>query len=193
MSCSIRIEQMPALKMILHAAKYPDVGVNGLLLCKRQDALKINIIDYIPLLHSPLNLAPMLEVALYQVESYCNSEGLRMCGYFQANEHVEDNTPTPFACKIADKLNDKCGPACLVMLRNDRLQHKETDCFVVYTVNQGKWQPSKSFVVPDVAPQLEASLSSKIHRSICDFDDHLNDVRCDYLNSELSKCISALF
>ncbi|KER20522.1 hypothetical protein T265_15300, partial [Opisthorchis viverrini] len=115
MASAINLDYLPAVKMLLHAAKHPAYAVNGLLVCRQQDALEMNIVDYVPLFHSPLTLTPMLETALYQIESYCTMSQLRICGYFQANEHLHDNMPTPFAYKIAEKLNEKSGPACLIM------------------------------------------------------------------------------
>ena len=58
------------VKPLLHAAKYPHCAVNGLLLAERQkhrDSKILRIIDAIPLFHSSLTLAPMMEVALTMV------------------------------------------------------------------------------------------------------------------------------
>lgn len=56
-------------KMLLHAAKYPQCAVNGLLVAekhKRKDGARdaALCVDCVPLFHGPLALAPMLEVAL---------------------------------------------------------------------------------------------------------------------------------
>ena len=61
-------------KPILHAAKYPHCAVNGLLLSERQkhrDGKVLKIADAIPLFHSSLTLAPMMEVALTMVHFGC--------------------------------------------------------------------------------------------------------------------------
>ncbi|VDP89417.1 unnamed protein product [Echinostoma caproni] len=176
--------------MILHAAKHPETAVNGVVLCQQQDGLRIVVTDYIPYFHSPLTLAPMLEVALHQTEAYCSTKNLRICGYFQANEHSHDNVPTVFACKIADKIHDKSGPACLVMLRNDRLYPPRNDCFAVYTLNQDKWSEAKYTMDPEVVSGLADLLKGDLSREICDFDDHLNDVKLDYFNVKLSSHIA---
>ena len=58
------------VKPLLHAAKYPHCAVNGLLLSERQkhkDSKVLRISDAVPLFHSSLTLAPMLEVALTMV------------------------------------------------------------------------------------------------------------------------------
>ncbi|THD21091.1 ER membrane protein complex subunit 8 [Fasciola hepatica] len=190
MSSSVHIQHLPSIKMVLHAAKHPESAVNGVVLCQQQDGLRVVITDYIPFFHSPLTLAPMLEVALHQTESYCNANNLRICGYFQSNEHVHDNTPTPFACKIADKIHEKSGPACLIMLRNDRLYPPTNNCFSIYTLSQDKWCETKCTVDTNFESSLTDLLKTDVSREICDFDDHLNDVRSDYLNLKLTGRIS---
>jgi len=58
------------VKPLLHAAKYPHSAVNGVLLAKNQqnrDDKHLELVDAIPLFHSSLTLAPMMEVALSMV------------------------------------------------------------------------------------------------------------------------------
>ena len=59
-------------KLILHAAKYPHCAINGVLLTtekpKNRDVKNVKFNDAIPLFHMTLSLAPMMEVALTQVE-----------------------------------------------------------------------------------------------------------------------------
>lgn len=54
-------------KMIFHAAKYPHLAVNGILLATKTDP---QIIDAIPLFHQCLYVTPMIEVALMQVRCF---------------------------------------------------------------------------------------------------------------------------
>lgn len=56
-------------KIILHAAKYPHCAVNGVLLADASEMKKKNVVfvDAIPLFHIQLNLTPMSEIALTQV------------------------------------------------------------------------------------------------------------------------------
>jgi len=58
-------------KLIMHSAKYPSCGLNGVLLAKREDlrpgSKVIKYTDCIPLFHLGMGLTPMLEVALTQV------------------------------------------------------------------------------------------------------------------------------
>jgi len=66
------------VKPLLHAAKYPHCAVNGLLLSERQkhrDSRVLRIADAVPLFHSSLTLAPMMEVALTMVRLDCSLLG----------------------------------------------------------------------------------------------------------------------
>ena len=57
-------------KIILHAAKYPHCGINGLLLGKLssgKSAGELQIVDAVPLFHVCLHVSPMSEVALTMV------------------------------------------------------------------------------------------------------------------------------
>ena len=57
-------------KLLLHAAKYPQRAINGVLLAEKarsKDSKGLKVVDAIPLFHLTLGLAPMMEVALMQV------------------------------------------------------------------------------------------------------------------------------
>lgn len=80
-------------KLLLHLSKYPYLACNGLLLAKNggdKDS-SIEIVDCIPLFHSSLTLAPSFEIALTQIDYYCQKNGLNIIGYYQSNENVDDN------------------------------------------------------------------------------------------------------
>ena len=61
--------------------------------------------DAVPLFHQVHGLSPMVEVALTQVESVARQEGLRVAGYYHANELLRDSAVDPFSQKIADKVH----------------------------------------------------------------------------------------
>ncbi|KAM4894641.1 ER membrane protein complex subunit 8 isoform 2-T2 [Sylvia borin] len=81
-------------KMVLHGAKYPHCAVNGLLVAERPPAPRppqpALFVDCIPLFHGTLALAPMLEVALTLIDSWCKENSYVIAGYYQANERVKD-------------------------------------------------------------------------------------------------------
>lgn len=55
-------------KILFHAAKYPHLSVNGLLLADKSSKSKFpTIVDAIPLFHQCLHVTPMAEIALIQV------------------------------------------------------------------------------------------------------------------------------
>ena len=54
------------MKMILHAAKYPHRAVNGVIIGTVASDRSVEMVDAVPLFHSHLALAPMLETALFQ-------------------------------------------------------------------------------------------------------------------------------
>lgn len=65
MSTSWEIGQRAYIKAILHALKYKANAVNGVLLGSA-DGGSVKVVDAVPLFHTQLALAPMLEVALGQ-------------------------------------------------------------------------------------------------------------------------------
>lgn len=61
---SYKINERAYAKMIFHAAKYPHLAVNGILLANKTDN---EIVDAVPLFHQCLYVTPMVEIALVQV------------------------------------------------------------------------------------------------------------------------------
>lgn len=79
-------------KMFLHLAKYPHLACNGLLLAKpAKSAQKVEFVDCIPLFHNSLALASAFEIALTQIDAYCQQNNLEIIGYYQSNENLHDN------------------------------------------------------------------------------------------------------
>ncbi len=88
----ITVSKLAYCKMFLHLAKYPHSSCNGLLLSSTTDSKEKTIyVDCIPLFHSSLSLAPSLEVALFQIDLYCQQNSLEITGYYQATENNHDN------------------------------------------------------------------------------------------------------
>ncbi|XP_038168405.1 ER membrane protein complex subunit 8 isoform X2 [Arvicola amphibius] len=95
----VKLTTQAYCKMVLHGAKYPHCAVNGLLVAERQRPRKEHppgsgshtlFVDCIPLFHGTLALAPMLEVALTLIDSWCKENSYVIAGYYQANERVKD-------------------------------------------------------------------------------------------------------
>lgn len=88
--------------------------MNGLLIGNKS---KNEIVDAIPLFHQCLHVSPMGEIALVQVESRAESEGLQIIGYYAAAESFADNSidKTP-GIKIAEKIVENNGSAIVVVV-----------------------------------------------------------------------------
>uniref|UniRef100_A0ABI7WGQ9 MPN domain-containing protein n=1 Tax=Felis catus TaxID=9685 RepID=A0ABI7WGQ9_FELCA len=101
----VKLTTQAYCKMVLHGAKYPHCAVNGLLVAEKQKPRKEHLplggpgaphtlfVDCIPLFHGTLALAPMLEVALTLIDSWCKDNSYVIAGYYQANERVKDARP----------------------------------------------------------------------------------------------------
>lgn len=66
----IKFSSRAYTKIILHAAKYPHLAINGILLAKESSKGKnLHIVDAVPLFHQCLYVTPMTEVAMVQVNN----------------------------------------------------------------------------------------------------------------------------
>ena len=66
---SVRITLKAYLKILLHCHKYPYRAINGVLIGKAKQKVAL---DCIPLFHQSLQLSPMIEIALLQVNRRLN-------------------------------------------------------------------------------------------------------------------------
>ncbi|XP_065676707.1 ER membrane protein complex subunit 8-like [Hydra vulgaris] len=182
-------------KILLHATRYPHKAVNGVLLgvCDPNDNGKMRILDAIPLFHQCLGLAPMLEVALTQIDFYCQRQKINIVGYYQANENIEDKSPDFIAYKIAEKVNDCFKRSILVMLDNSKMDSECKEVALdVYSISDNKWRLEKDWqlVGGDVTLALVSELIiGKTFQSLIDFDNHLDDISQDWLNIPINKLV----
>ena len=182
-------------KILLHAVKYPHCSVNGVFLRKLdvdKNEKVVQIVDAIPLFHISLTLSPMVEVALSQIEAYCKSKGLHMCGYYHAHEHLESKTPNLVAIKIAERIQEQCKDFCLIMVNNEKLSLQcDQQCLQVYRFQEGKWKDTGNKVdIEEEAEPIAASLMhTKMFLSIVDFDNHLDDIAKDWTNMHINEQI----
>ena len=115
----IQINKLAYCKMFLHLAKYPYSACNGLLLTKKKEETDNNCIKYIdciPLFHSSLTLNPAFEIALLQIDSYCQENELEINGFYHANQNANDKKPNLICAKIAEKLKENCNNAFLFLV-----------------------------------------------------------------------------
>nr|VZI01965.1 unnamed protein product [Spirometra erinaceieuropaei] len=189
---TVSVSKVAFAKIILHVSKYPHTAVNGVLLGEVEPDGEIHVVDSVPLFHSALTLAPMLEIAFYQIESYCSHKELTICGYYQANELLNANSPNPLAFKIADKIRENSKQACLLMVRNDRLKQPSSASLSLHTFREGKWRESSGLRVEPSAVEFLKPYLNRL-ADFSDFDCHLDDVEHDWRNTHLfpehSECV----
>nr|CAG4642758.1 EOG090X0C9C [Evadne anonyx] len=197
MALSCELSQVAYSKIILHAFKYPHTSINGVLLASEgSNNQSIKYVDAIPLFHNNLGLAPMLEVALMQIDSYCRTNGLVIAGYYQANETLGELGPDLVSQKICEKIAEYFANACLVMVNSRQLSKQMTQSAItVIQYCDGKWKVKDKESVkllPNndaVLDTISKLLSDKQYKSIVDFDDHLDDISQDWLNVALKQVI----
>jgi len=186
-------------KMIMHSAKYPSSAINGVLLSKR-DSVKSGartIHDCIPLFHMGHGLAPMVEVALAQVDSQCEESGLVISGFYHAHDNLRDNHVDVFSQKIADKIAENQPGTLLVTIDSKKLSANiESPSLIVQQHSDGKWRPRDKSQIRLEHDEVTLACASalvhkKIYRDLVDFDTHLDDLSMDYLNVELNMEIDS--
>ncbi|XP_057568260.1 ER membrane protein complex subunit 8 isoform X2 [Hippopotamus amphibius kiboko] len=124
----VKLTTQAYCKMVLHGAKYPHCAVNGLLVAEKQKARREHpppggpgaphtlLVDCVPLFHGALALAPMLEVALTLIDSWCKDNSYVIAGYYQANERVKDASPNQVAEKVASRIAEGFSDTALIMV-----------------------------------------------------------------------------
>lgn len=80
----ISINKLAYSKLFLHLAKYPQLSCNGILLSKTTKNQSVQFVDCVPLFHSSFTLAPAFEIALSQIDSFCQQNGLEISGFYHA-------------------------------------------------------------------------------------------------------------
>lgn len=186
-------------KMVLHGAKYPHCAVNGLLVAERPPAPRppqpALFVDCIPLFHGTLALAPMLEVALTLIDSWCKENSYVIAGYYQANERVKDASPNQVAEKVASRIAEGFTDTALIMVDNTKFTMECVEPAIhVYELHENKWRckdPHVDFCEDwTEAQRIAASLlDSKSYETLVDFDNHLDDIRNDWTNPEINKAV----
>lgn len=199
-SSNIEIQCLALTKMVLHAARWSHHAVNGVLLGpasaegSKDNSSGLVIADAVPLFHQQLALAPMLDVALTQIEQRFSAQGLEIVGYYQANENVRDVVPDFVAMKITEKIAENYDSACLIMLDNRKMSvNLESAPVIVSQLTQdGKWKNrDKSSVLVEPSSLLTVSnlLQRRVDQEITDFDLHLDDITCDWANLNLNALV----
>uniref|UniRef100_A0A0K2UJZ8 MPN domain-containing protein n=1 Tax=Lepeophtheirus salmonis TaxID=72036 RepID=A0A0K2UJZ8_LEPSM len=203
-------------KIICHAAKYPSCAINGLLLSSRVGSDPLVVVDAVPLFHDAIGLTPMLEVALAQIESRFGSDkDCIILGVYHANELFSNVQVDVFNQRIADKVeqtipsgimyniysllfqvSEHCPhPGLLVTVDNTRLscdmKRGKEALIVRQAESNGKWKlrddDDNDILLEEGGAECAAHLmSKKAHKNLIDFDNHLDDITKDYVNTSFN-------
>ncbi|KAG8365165.1 hypothetical protein BUALT_Bualt18G0075900 [Buddleja alternifolia] len=200
MSGELRFEihQNAYIKLILHALKHRTAAVNGVLLGRSAaDGGTVEIVDSVPLFHSQIGLLPPLEIALIMIEEYYGGKGLSVVGYFHANERYDDFELAGVAKNIGDHITRYFPQAALLLLDNKKLEDllkgkDRSPVMQLYTKDASSWKlvgskgsDQLALKEPSANTVLLDYISSEKWKNIIDFDDHLDDISKDWLNSGL--------
>lgn len=152
-------------------------------------------VDCVPLFHGTLALAPMLEVALTLIDTWCKENRYVIAGYYQANERAVDFRPNQVAEKVAARIAENFGETAIVMVDSSRLT---MSCFepivVIYDHHENKWKcrdaDQDCFEDWFEAQKITSSLlEGRSYEHLIDFDNHLDDLRNDWTNPVINKCV----
>jgi len=142
-------------------------------------------------------------VALMQIDNYCKEKNLVIAGYYQANMNYSDVSPDYFAMRLADKIHENNNEAVLFMIDNQQLPSctRRTDsqdlALCLYHNYDGKWKQNDSANI--ILEKREMTLGvvaklleTKCHRTLVDFDNHLDNIALSWENISLNEEISKL-
>jgi len=186
-------------KIILHAAKYPHCCINGVLLATASSSKtkEIEFVDAIPLFHNTLNLTPMAEIALTQVDQVASTQGLIIAGYYTAHENIRENSLEKANHRMSDKIAENFSAACLVVVDNRKLSPQlDNLALKIAQFSDGKYRAvdiNRILLDPihtlDVCTSL---LEQQSYKSLVDFDNHLDDISQDWTNCHINKEIAEI-
>lgn len=183
-------------KIILHSAKYPHCAINGVLLAKSQSASnkEIEFVDAVPLFHVCVNLTPMAEIALMQIDEFASKKGLVIAGYYAASENLRDNSFEKTYHKIAERIAMNFSPSYMVVVNNTKLSNDadESVLKVAQLLSNSKWKQLEDQNPSDTTRDvIGVLLQQKAFRELVDFDNHLDDISLDWMNVKLNKDIES--
>ncbi|KAI3675756.1 hypothetical protein L1987_85349 [Smallanthus sonchifolius] len=198
--CKYVIHQNAYIKLVLHALNHKTSAVNGVLLGRLSGEV-VEITESVPLFHtSQIGLLPPLEIALITIEEYYSSQGLSIVGYFHANERFDDLELGSVARNIGDHIHRYFPQSAVLLLDNRKLgalrnKKDAAPIMQLYTRDSSKsWKQVESTGTsrlttkePSANIVLLDFISSNKWNEIVDFDDHLDDISKDWLNSGLFK------
>ncbi|ETK84635.1 hypothetical protein F441_10608 [Phytophthora nicotianae CJ01A1] len=184
------------VKLVLHAAKRPANAVCGLLLGTEQGQ-GFSISDAVPLFHHEAPLAPLLEVACAMVDAYCQkSQKLQIVGLYYSGSGYSPsdsgNGLSHFAEKVADKVEQNCSRACVLVLDSQQLssESKTGLQILLKDVKRGWTKVENRLKVADGATKtVTQGLKQSVQEDVVDFEEHLEDPSKDWRNPHVVELL----
>jgi len=186
---------------VLHALKYPANSVNGVLLgCFDKDGT-VQVQRALPLLHSHLALAPMMDAAFALIDEHCQTEDVKIVGYYHANSNHQHKQPSAVARRIADKIYDvmkeeaRSAETCMLMIDNMQLESlaqilsqgeasgemsQSAGVVLHMRTSAGAWEPASGLEIEGAAVgEAQARLLELVgkakYQEVVDFDNLVDD------------------
>ncbi|CAG9821596.1 unnamed protein product [Phaedon cochleariae] len=193
---NIKFSERAYCKMVLHAAKYPHCSVNGVLLAKTpplNNNKEVEFVDVIPLFHVCINLTPMAEIALMQIDAYASKRGLIIAGYYVAPENIRDDSFDRWYNRIADKIAVNCSSAYVVIVNSTETGIQNGRRMLrVAQYTDGSYRQCEDLCISDDAINICINGTNEaLYNKLVDFDNHLDDIGLDWTNSSLNEDIQA--
>ncbi|GAX78719.1 hypothetical protein CEUSTIGMA_g6157.t1 [Chlamydomonas eustigma] len=201
------VDPLSLLKILLHAAKYPHLSVNGVLLGTVSNS-KVSVTDVIPMFHNSLQLAAPTEIALTQIDAYAEQpNNPKIVGYYHADAKFQAAELSPLAKRFGDKIADKYPGSAIILLDNKRLASflERTNPASVLPIDVYSRDGKGSNWKKEQQQQLSVSsgdagceavrqsfytlFEQQGYRKLADFDEHLDDLSRDYLNPCLAHMV----
>ncbi|KAH7103395.1 hypothetical protein BKA62DRAFT_636441 [Auriculariales sp. MPI-PUGE-AT-0066] len=191
MSTQYVLSHQAYIKVVFHAAQHPHKPVNGVLLgALRSGSSVVDITDTIPLLHLWTSLSPSMEIGLDLAFGHAADKGLNVVGYYQATERTDDSALAPVGERVTAKIKEQFAEAIALVIDGEALGSGDI-ALVPYTQAKSLAWHRETFNAPHYslanqsspARALELIRDSGLHRTLVDFDDHLDDVSLDWLNN----------
>ncbi|EJT98251.1 UPF0172-domain-containing protein [Dacryopinax primogenitus] len=211
---SYTISSLAYLKVLLHATKYPTNPVNGVLLTTSPSgAADIEVSDAVPLLHHWTSLSPMMEIGLDLAGGFAEDNGLRIIGYYEASDRADEKTLGPIGDRIVSKIKATSPDAIALVLDAAGLSMGEAGLIPYIASPSLKIIPNSFTSRPPSTRSTDSKQVSTFHlaavdlprkalgaikeqslqNELGDFDDHLEDVRIDWLkNPKVTAAVEKL-
>ncbi|CAK4123027.1 unnamed protein product [Aphanomyces euteiches] len=176
-----RLTEDAQVVMGLHAAQYPHLNVLGLLV-GRESGESIEITQAFPLTHE-FPTAPVLEFASMSVEAYAARNKLRIVGLYVANARAEDVALGPVHTRIANTVEGHASRACVLVLDNKALAKP---FLWLKDVKRGWVRVENRLSLDDAEGKVLYRSLEGNKPDVVDFDDHLEDLKKDWKNPQVT-------